>query len=175
MAETSRYPIGLFDLNQTFTVDKRNQWIDEIEQLPARLESTVHGFTPEQLDTPYRPNGWTIRQVVHHLPDSHMNSYIRFKLALTEEQPTIRPYMEDRWAMLTDYRDTPIEVSLSLLSSLHQRWVIVLRAMEASQFSMTFNHPESGILRLDQAVGLYAWHGNHHLSQITSLVQRENW
>jgi uncharacterized damage-inducible protein DinB len=175
MQESLRYPIGTFDLNQTFTVEKRKEWLREISKLPAQLKTVVEGLSSEQLDTPYRPNGWTIRQVIHHLPDSHMNSYIRFKLALTEEQPTIRPYMEDRWAKLDDYKDTPIEVSLSMLSFLHQRWVILLNSLDSRDFSLTFNHPESGLLTLEQAVGLYAWHGRHHLSQITTLLQQKNW
>lgn len=174
MEDTLRYPIGTFDLNQSFTVEKRSQWITEISRLPGELTSVIEGLSPEQLDTPYRPGGWTIRQVVHHLPDSHMNSYIRFKLALTEEQPTIKPYMEDRWATLGDYRETPIEVSLSLLSFLHQRWTILLNSMKPLDFSLTFNHPESGLLTLDQSVGLYAWHGRHHLSQITALLNRNS-
>lgn len=175
MPDALRYPIGTFDYAQTFTIEKRKEWIQAISCLPSQVKTVVGGLSSEQLDTSYRPGGWTVRQVVHHLPDSHMNSYIRFKLALTEDQPTIKPYMEDCWATLGDYKDTAIEVSLSLLDSLHRRWVILLQSMNQNDFSRTFNHPESGLLTLDQAVGLYAWHGKHHLSQITALINRYNW
>jgi hypothetical protein len=173
MNDSLRYPIGRFDIAQTITADKRNLWITEITELPTQLRSAVAGLSPQQLDMPYRPGGWTIRQVVHHLPDSHMNGYIRFKLALTEERPTIKPYTENLWAQLPDYRDTPIETSLVMLSALHERWAILLKSMASHDFSLTVNHPESGPMSLDQAVGLYAWHGKHHLAHITTLLQRD--
>lgn len=170
-----RYPIGTYDAKQNISEEQRQHWITEISVTPRSLGSAVEGLSSEQVDTPYRSGGWTVRQVVHHLPDSHMNSYIRFKLALTEEQPTIKPYMEDRWAQLADYHNTPIETSLALLTSLHQRWVTLLKSLHPTDFSRTFKHPESGVLTLDQTVGLYAWHGKHHVAQITSLRERMNW
>lgn len=175
MEDSLQYPIGQFDWSQPITLEQRNQWMTDIENTPTSLKSALSGLTAEQLDTPYRPAGWSVRQVAHHLPDSHMNSYIRFKLALTEEKPTIKPYMEDRWATLADSRDTPIETSLVLLSALHERWVILLKSMLCEDFQHSFTHPESGLVTLEQAIGLYAWHGRHHIAQIISLRQRMNW
>ena len=171
-----RYPIGRFERIDKISTEQRNDWIQQIAAAPGNLRSAVKDLSTEQLDTPYRPGGWTVRQVVHHLPDSHMNSYIRFKLALTEENPIIKPYMEDRWAQLDDYRDTPIEVSFTLLESLHARWTKLLLNLQDSQFLLTFTNPESGdCLSLETAVGLYAWHGRHHIAQITSLKERMGW
>lgn len=170
-----RYPIGRYVAPENITEETRRQWIRDIAEAPSSLAAAVAGLAPEQLDTPYRPGGWTVRQVVHHVPESHMNSYIRFKLALTEEQPTIKPYMEDRWARLPDYTGTPIETSLALMASLHQRWVVLLESMGPGEFSRTFKHPESGIVTLDQALGIYAWHGKHHVAQISSLRRRMGW
>ena len=133
------------------------------------------GLSPEQLDTPYRPEGWTVRQVVHHVPESHMNAYVRFKLALTEDHPTIKPYDEDAWAKLPDVAITPIEVSLQLLAALHSRWVDLLRSMQPSDFARTLFHPERGLLTLDQMLAMYAWHSAHHLAHITSLRERMGW
>ena len=127
------------------------------------------------MSTPYREGGWTVRQVIHHLPDSHLNSYIRFKLALTENEPTIKPYQEDRWAELADSRVTPIETSLSLLDSLHQRWILLLRSFTAADWKKTFRHPELGVLTLDKTVALYAWHGKHHVAHITALRTSNGW
>jgi hypothetical protein len=135
----------------------------------------VYGLSPEQLETPYRPGGWTVRQVVHHLADSHMNSYIRMKLAVTEERPTVKPYDEKRWADLEDARTAPVELSLTLLDSLHMRWVSWLRSLAPADFARTFRHPESGILSLDTALHYYEWHGRHHTAHITSLRQRMGW
>ena len=157
------------------TYDQVQRLIDQIAEAPAKLRAAVEGLSPEQLDTTYRPGGWTVRQVVHHLPDSHLNSYVRFKLALTEDQPTIKPYHEDRWAELEDGRNAPVELSLSLLESLHARWVLLLRSLTAEDLARTFNHPELGIIRLDTNVSLYAWHGRHHIAQITSLRERMGW
>lgn len=170
-----QYPIGKFERVDKASDEQRAEWIKQIEETPTELRSAVEGLSAEQLDTPYRPGGWTVRQVVHHLPDSHMNSYIRFKLALTEENPIIKPYMEDRWAQLNDYHVTPVEVSLTLLESLHQRWVTLLSSLQDTQFSLTFTNPESGALSLETALGLYAWHGRHHIAQITSLRRRMGW
>jgi len=127
------------------------------------------------LNPPYREGGLTVRQVIHHVPDSHLNSYIRFKLALTEDEPTIKPYQEDRWAELADSRVTPIETSLSLLDSLHQRWILLLRSFTAADWKKTFRHPEVGVLTLDKTVALYAWHGKHHVAHITALRTSKGW
>jgi uncharacterized damage-inducible protein DinB len=169
-----RYPIGKFH-REPFTKEKEKEWIEEVAAAPGRLRAAVQGLSPEQLDTPYREGGWTVRQVVHHVPESHMNAYIRFKLALTEDVPTIKPYMEDRWAKLEDVGKTPIEVSLSLLDSLHQRWVILLKSLTDADFERKFRHPELGELTLGTNLGLYAWHGKHHVAHITSLRERMGW
>jgi len=170
-----RYPVGKFDFQKEVTEDDRRRFIDEIEEAPARLRASVEGLSPEQLETPYREGGWTVRQVVHHVPDSHLNSYTRFKLALTEEEPTIKPYHEDLWADLADGRRAPIEVSLALLESLHSRWVMLLRSLTPKDFDRTFRHPDIGVVTLAKNLGLYAWHGRHHTAQITSLGEREGW
>ncbi|MFI5174431.1 MAG: YfiT family bacillithiol transferase [Terriglobia bacterium] len=170
-----RYPIGPFKMDENITGEKHQLFIDQIAETPARLRAAVDGLTVEQLDTPYRPEGWTVRQVVHHLPDSHLNSYIRFKLALTEEDPTIKPYHEDRWAQLEDARTAPIATSLSLLESLHSRWVLLLRSLSPKDLTRTFRHPELGIVSLEKNLCLYAWHGRHHVAHITSLLERLRW
>ena len=149
--------------------------IEQIAAAPAKMREAVAGLTREQLETPYRDGGWTLRQVVHHVPDSHLNSYVRFKLALTEESPTIRPYDEARWAELPDSVDTPPETSMQLLESLHDRWVRLLRSMSADDFQRTLNHPENGLMTLDAMVALYAWHGRHHVAHITSTRARNGW
>ena len=169
-----RYPIGSFKLEATPTDDDLRRSINEIAEAPARLRAAVEGLSGEQLDTPYRPDGWTVRQVVHHVPDSHLNSYCRFKLALTEDVPTIKPYREELWAELADSR-APIEVSLALLESLHQRWVVLLKTLEPAEFSRAFRHPEIGLITLAQNVCLYAWHGRHHTAHVTSLRERMGW
>jgi uncharacterized damage-inducible protein DinB len=170
-----RYPIGRFNLNGAVTDEQVRQAVDEIAAAPAKLRAAVEGLSAEQLDTPYRPGGWTVRQVVHHVPDSHLNSYCRFKLALTEEEPTIKPYREDRWAELEDSRAMPIEVSLALLESLHARWVALLKSLAPSDFERTFRHPELGVVTLAKNVCLYGWHGRHHVAHITSLRKRTGW
>jgi len=170
-----RYPIGRFKFEESITEEQRRRFIDQIEGTPAELRSAVQGLSPEQLDTPYRPGGWTVRQVVHHLPDSHLNSYTRFKLALTEDEPTIKPYHEDRWAELEDSRNAPIEMSLMLLEALHRRWVLLLRSLSPPEFARTFKHPELGVVSLDKNISLYAWHGRHHVAHITSLRERMGW
>jgi hypothetical protein len=172
-----RYPIGRLEMYRGpgFTPQQRGEAIEKIAQTPARLKAAVEGLSPEQLDTPYRPEGWTVRQVVHHLPDSHLNAYIRFKLALTENEPTIKPYDEDLWAKLVDSRDTPVEISFTLLTALHERWVILLRGMRPEEFARRVNHPEVGVVTLDTFLNTYAWHGRHHVAHITSLRERMGW
>jgi uncharacterized damage-inducible protein DinB len=139
------------------------------------MRTAVAGLSDQQLNTPYRPEGWTVRQVVHHVPESHMHSYVRFKLAITEEEPTIKPYYEDRWALLDDANQAPIELSLNLLSALHERWVWFLRSLKEVDFERTFRHPDLGTVSLDKNLALYAWHGRHHVAQITSLRERMGW
>ena len=169
-----RYPIGKFDLSAPVAADDRPQLIDQIEAAPAGLHEAVRDLNGEQLDTPYRPDGWTVRQTVHHVADSHMNSYIRWRLALTEDEPLIKPYDEKKWAELVDAR-LPVEVSLDLLENLHRRWVVLLRNLSGADFARTFRHPEIGLVRLDTNLALYAWHGRHHTAHITSLRQRNGW
>ncbi len=170
-----RYPIGPFRWEGAITEDQRRRLIGEIEETPARLRAAVAGLSQEQLDTRYRPGGWTVRQVAHHLPDSHLNAYTRFKLALTEEEPIIKPYDQERWAELGDSRTAPVEVSLALLESLHRRWALLLKSLTAADFARTFRHPELGIVTLDKNLCLYAWHGRHHVAHITSLRERMGW
>ena len=169
-----RYPIGKFDRVGSLTPDQRREHIEAIAAAPARLAAAVSGLKPEQLDTPYRPGGWTVRQVAHHVPDSHMNAYIRFKLALTEDEPTIKPYLEDRWAELGDAK-APIEPSLALLENLHKRWVLLLRSLTPADFARKLRHPELGVVTLDQTLAIYGWHGRHHVAHITSLRERNGW
>jgi uncharacterized damage-inducible protein DinB len=170
-----RYPVGQFNFEDAPAGRGREGLIDELADAPRLLREAVEGLSPEQLDTPYRPGGWTVRQVVHHVPDSHLNSYVRFKLALTEDEPAIRTYHEERWAELADSRETPIGVSLALLDALHERWIILLRSLSEPEFARAFKHPEWGLVPLSQAVGLYAWHGRHHIAHITSLRERAGW
>jgi uncharacterized damage-inducible protein DinB len=170
-----RYPIGPFTPEPNPTPETRARHIEEIAALPAKMRAAVRGLNPQQLDTPYREGGWTVKQVAHHLPDSHMNAYIRFKLALTENVPTIKPYEEAAWARLKDSEITSVEVSLNLLEALHIRWVNLLHAMKSEDFIRKLNHPESGVQTLDRVLSLYSWHGNHHLGHITSLRERMKW
>ncbi len=170
-----RYPIGKFELVTSATESQRREWIDNIARAPGIVRAAIKGLTEEQLDTPYRPEGWTVRQVVHHLADSHLNAYTRFRLALTEDEPLIKPYQEDRWARLEDARTAPVDLSLTLLDSLHSRWILLLRSMSAADFSRKFRHPERGVLALDTNLGIYAWHGRHHTAHITSLRERMGW
>lgn len=168
-----RYPIGNFQKPASVTVDQRARLISDIEETPAKLRAAIAGLSDTQLDTTYRPGGWTVRQVVHHLPDSHLNAYTRHKLTVTEEKPTIKPYEEGRWAELVDGRAAPVAVSLQLLEALHSRWVAFLRSLKPEQLSRTFKHPESGEWTLDQSIAMYGWHGKHHVAHITSLRERE--
>lgn len=170
-----RYPIGRFNREAGIAPDERDRLIAQIAEAPAKLRAAISGLSSQQLDTPYRPEGWTVRQVIHHLPDSHLNSYIRFKLALTEQEPTIKAYDENLWAELPDTKQTPVETSLQLLESLHQRWIVLLRAIRHEDWMRTYRHPKIGIVRLDTTLGLYAWHGRHHVAHITSLRERMGW
>ena len=175
--DSLRYPTGRFHRpKRPLETAERRQMIDVIARTPDDIRAAVRGLSEPQLDTPYRPEGWTVRQVVHHVPDSHMNAYVRFKLALTEEMPTIKPYDESEWAKLSDVRDTPIDTSLTLLSALHDRWVRLLRAMAPDDFGRKLNHPDwDAPLSLDAVLALYAWHGPHHTAHITTLRQRMGW
>jgi len=170
-----RYPIGKFSYQGPPGEVHRRIFVDDVAQTPARFREAINGLSESQLDTPYRPEGWTVRQVIHHLPDSHMNAYVRFKLGLTEDDPTIKPYMEDRWAELADTKTTPVEVSLRLLESLHDRWVRLLKSLTAEEWKRTFRHPEMGSMTLDKTLALYAWHGKHHTAHVTALRKRMSW
>ena len=170
-----RYPTGRFAYDGVVTAESRGRRIETIAETPAAMLSAVERLTDAQLDTPYRPGGWAVRQVVHHVPDSHMNAYTRFKLALTEETPTIRPYDEARWAELADSQ-APVEHSLRLLEALHERWVSLLRSLAPADFARELFHPERNArMTLDQLLALYAWHGPHHVAHITRLRDRDGW
>lgn len=170
-----RYPIGRFAADPDVTEEKRRRWIGEIANTPDSLRGAVDGLSAEPLDTPYRSGGWTVRQVVHHLPDSHLNAYVRFRLALTEREPTIKPYDEAAWAELADARTAPVGISLALLEALHRRWTLLLRSLSPADFPRAFRHPELGTVMLDTYLQMYAWHGRHHVAHITSLRERMGW
>jgi uncharacterized damage-inducible protein DinB len=170
-----RYPIGKYAPPQEVTPALRQQAISAIAEAPAKLRAAVKGLTEEQLNTPYRDGGWTVRQVAHHVPDSHMNAYIRFRLALTEQEPTIKPYEEARWAELEDAKHAAPDVSLDLLDSLHERWARLLRSLEEQDFARTFRHPDHGVRTLDWMLFLYAWHGRHHTAHVTELRKQKGW
>ena len=170
-----RYPIGQFQAPNVPTPAMRGQAIQEIAAVPAAVRAATHGLNDAKLDTPYRDGGWTARQVVHHIADSHMNAYVRCRLALTESEPTIKPYEEGAWAKLEDAAHSPIEVSLRLLEPLHERWVILLRSVKTEEFARTFRHPDHGIRTLDWMLFLYAWHGKHHTAHITELRKQKGW
>ena len=169
-----RYPIGSFQYDGEMDMEVVNKWVKEIEELPRMLQDAVKDLDDEQLDTPYRLDGWTIRQVIHHLADSHMNAYIRLKLALTEESPVVKTYDETKWAELNDYQ-FPVEGSLLLLEGLHKRWAELLRTLSQSEMEKTFTHPELGEVLIYKNIGMYAWHGKHHLAHITSLLEQKGW
>jgi len=175
MSSDPRFPIGKFSYSGSMTTEDKRRFLDDVEQTPARMRAAVEGLSDAQLDTPYREGGWTVRQVVHHVPDSHMNSYVRFKLAVTEETPTIKTYMENLWAELPEAKTAPIEISLSLLDALHKRWNMFLRTMKPEDWKRTFRHPELGPMDLEKTLALYAWHGKHHVAHVTALRERMGW
>ncbi|HEU4749158.1 MAG TPA: putative metal-dependent hydrolase [Gemmatimonadaceae bacterium] len=170
-----RYPIGKFNFEAPVAESEYPRLIGEVAEAPGALRSAIAGMSRDQLETPYRPGGWTVRQVVHHLPDSHMNAYTRFKLALTEDEPAVKGYEEAKWAELSDSQRVPVEVSLDLLESLHLRWVPLLRGMDGAAFQRRLRHPSRGLITLAQLLALYAWHGRHHVAHITGLREREGW
>ncbi len=171
-----KFPIGEFVAPDPVTEEDLQGFISDIERLPADLKKLVKDFSDEQLNTPYRDDGWTVRQVVHHIADSHINAFIRFKLTLTEDIPTIKPYFEDKWAELEDGKNLPVDISLSLLTFLHHRWITLLRSMNKKDFQKEFFHPEHGKeFCLDELTGMYSWHGKHHYAQINELKKRMRW
>src|SRR5438105_5983664 len=169
-----RYPIGEYQPKSPLSADERRAAIEILAATSAKFRAALAGLTPQQVETPYRPDGWTVRQLAHHVPDSHMNGYIRCKLALTEHEPTIKPYDQDRWAELADVR-VPIEVSVALLDAVHQRWVALLRGIAPKDFERRLNHPERGVISIDEVLNTYAWHGPHHVAHITQLRERMGW
>lgn len=169
------YPLGRFEMPAYVDAVARSECVSAIEAAPQKLREAVTGLSTRQLDTPYRPGGWTVRQVVHHLPDSHLNAYVRFKLALTEDAPTTRRYDEARWARLPDAQSGDVEMSLDLLEAIHARWVACIHALPAESFDRTYRHPGMGVVSLSQQLALYAWHGRHHVAHITSLAFRSGW
>ncbi len=174
--ETLRYPIGHFRPHEAYSAQQLSDWIAELEALPTKLRDIVSNLDDSQLDTPYRPGGWTVRQVVHHLADSHHNSYIRFKWGLTEDTPTIKAYDEKAWAALFDSRTSPVGLSLDHLEAVHGKLVFLLRGLDRELLRRTFIHPDSGAeTSLEENIGRYAWHGNHHLAHIEQLVARKAW
>nr|WP_026695264.1 bacillithiol transferase BstA [Peribacillus kribbensis] len=173
--EDRKYPIGRFVVPHVFSEDSIDIWINDIAAAPANIKEAVHGLSDEQLDTPYREGGWTIRQVVHHIADSHMNAYIRFKLALTEDFPTIKPYKEGDWALLSD-SSAEISASIQIIEGLHTRWEALLRSMKPADFKRKFIHPEmQTTINLYTTLALYSWHSRHHCAHINSLREREEW
>jgi len=175
MAPDLRYPVGPFEPVSSLTPDQRRAAIDAIAEVPVRLRAAVANLTDAQLDTPYRPGGWTVRQLVHHVADSHMNALMRFKLALTEDAPTVKTYEEGLWAELADTKTPPIDSSLAIIDNLHKRWVILLRSLEPAQFERKFRHPQWGLGTMDFLLAQYAWHGKHHVAHIASLRERNDW
>ncbi len=173
--EDLSYPIGRFERPPSLGRTERAASLKILARTPSEVQRAIAGLDGTQLDTPYRPGGWTVRQVVHHLPDSHMNAYVRFRLALTEDRPDVRVYDEARWAALPDARFGPPEVSLRLLAALHERWVALLKGIDEAAWERVYRHPELGDVRLDIALAMYDWHSQHHLAHITRLREREGW
>lgn len=175
MKKDLRYPIGKFDQSKEIAPEMRAMFTKTIEYLPAILRESVQSFSNEQIDTPYRPGGWTVRQVVHHIADSHLNSFCRFKLALSEDTPTIKPYNEADWAEMTDSINAPVELSLSIIDGVHARWAMLLKSMSDADFARKINHLERGTMTLDNLLALYDWHSRHHTAHITKLRERNGW
>jgi len=169
-----RYPVGKLTYDDQVTPGKRTAWMRQIAEAPAALRAAVSGLSEAQLDTPYRPDGWTVRQVVHHVPDSHMNAYIRFKWTLSEDNPTIKAYDQQAWARIADTNLTPIEVSLDLLDAVHKRWLVLLESLQEGDWTRPLMHPENGPMTHDRLLQVYAWHGRHHAAHITELRKREH-
>jgi len=174
-AEEVRFPVGDFVIDPVVTDEKRRGWIAEMAQAPENLRVALAGLSDDQLDTCYREGGWTLRQVIHHLADAHINGFVRFKLALTEDNPPIKTYEETLWAETIDGREAPVELSLKLLEALHERWIILLDSLRESDFAKSFSHPQRGAMTIDKAIQLYAWHGVHHAAHITGLRERKGW
>ncbi len=174
MSEDLRYPIGKFDANIEVTPEIRKEFVRTIAALPENIRAAIGDLSETQIDTPYRPEGWTVRQLVHHIADSHLNSFCRFKLALTEDVPTIRPYYEDRWARLADSK-LPVEDSLKIIEGVHSRWTSLLNSMTNEEFQRKLNHPDSGEWTIEKFLALYDWHSRHHTAHITSLRERNGW
>jgi uncharacterized damage-inducible protein DinB len=175
VSENLQYPIGKYKKPEHIDAGQRERFIQEIAAAPKELRKAVEGLNESQLNTPYREGGWTVRQVVHHLPDSHMNAYVRLKLALTEHEPAVKTYEEALWSELPDVKTVPIEISLALLDALHVRWIACLRGLVGDAFEKKFWHPAMGFMSLNEQLALYAWHGKHHVAHITSLRQRMGW
>ncbi len=173
--EALRYPVGRFDAMAVTAASERVRLLDSMAAAPARLRAAVQGLSEEQLDTPYREGGWTVRQVVHHVTDSHLNAYVRMRWALTEERPAIKTYDEKAWAELSDARSGPVSVSLDLLEALHTRWLLLLRACDAADYQRVLVHPDRGDMTVETLVRLYEWHGRHHVAHITALRERMRW
>ena len=175
MSEDLRFPIGKFNPPQEVPPEMREKFIQTIEELPEKFRQAVSGLNEEQIDMPYRPEGWTIRQLVHHVADSHINSFCRFKLGLSEEIPTIKPYDEALWAEMPDSKNAPINLSLNLIDGIHARWTMLLKSMTEEDFAREINHPERGTMSLNVLLALYDWHSRHHTAHVTNLRERNNW
>lgn len=168
------YPIGSFTYDTEVTPGKRTAWIRQIAEAPAAMRAAVAGLSHAQLDRSYRPGGWSVRQLVHHVADSHMNAYIRFKWTLSEDNPTIKAYDQDRWSTLADSQQTPVDVSLDILDAVHRRWVVLMESLKGEDWVRPLQHPENGPMTLDRLLQLYAWHGRHHVAHVTGFRTREN-
>jgi hypothetical protein len=175
LSNDPRFPTGTFTFDPHVTPETRRQCIAAIREAPSALRAAVRGLSEAQLNTPYREGGWTIRQVVHHVPDSHMNAYVRFKLGLTEDNPTIKPYDEDAWSKLGDVPRVPVDTSLALLDAMHERWVTLLELLRPEDFERPLVHPDVGPMTLDRLLQMYAWHGRHHVAHVTALRARKGW
>ena len=174
--EKLRYPIGKYEVPEQITEEHLKKWIGILEELPERLENAVSGMSEEQLETPYRPEGWTVRQLIHHISDSHHHSYIRFKWGLTENNPVIKPYLEKEWSNLLDAKSAPVQMSLDHLKAVHTKLVYLLRGLSKEQLERTFRHPEGNVQStLAENIGRYAWHGSHHYAHLQNLMDREDW